>query len=304
MIRLRFKSASVVTVSPAINNGSGHSGCLRHPERSGRASVAFLLVLFLLCCVVLVPITRRYLTEQSSKGDIYALDAGSIEDDFSADSVAIRQWHNVPGFEKRLAQFETVFWEPDDTASLRSWLQSQSDLPGSTVLEVGTGTGLVALWCSHLGARRVVATDINPAAVVNAKYNAMRLGVGEVDFRLVAQTDFEQPGAFGAIRADERFEFIISNPPWEDEPVEEIAAYALYDTGFQLLDDLLEHSADHLKPNGKLLLVYGARTAIERIQQRGPELGWKIEVHDDRQLSELDAVFLPGMLLELTRRDD
>ena len=42
-------------------------------------------------------------------------------------------------------------------------------------LEIGTGTGILGILCLQNGADEVVATDINPAAVANARYNAAML---------------------------------------------------------------------------------------------------------------------------------
>lgn len=211
----------------------------------------------------------------------------------------IKAWHFVDGFAHELAQFDTVFWEPRDTTSLRSYLSNDPSLAGARVLEIGTGTGLVALWCAQRGAAQVIATDINPQAVANAGYNAELLGLADrIEVRWVPADD---PAPFRVVAEDERFDVIISNPPWEDAPIEEIAAAALYDPNFQLLNGILTESPRFLKPTGKLLLAYGALTAIERILATAPQLGWQVKVCDERQLDSLPEVFVPGVLLELTR---
>lgn len=53
-------------------------------------------------------------------------------------------------------------------ALLQAW-RSQS--PPETVLDVGTGSGILALAAAHLGALRVVGVDIDPVAVSVAKAN-------------------------------------------------------------------------------------------------------------------------------------
>ena len=214
-------------------------------------------------------------------------------------ALRIKAWHFVDGFTHELAQFDTVFWEPRDTTSLRGYLSNDSSLAGTRVLEIGTGTGLVALWCAQLGAAQVIATDINPQAVANAGYNAELLGLADrIEVRWVPA---DNPTPFAVVAEHERFDVIISNPPWEDAPIEEIAAAALYDPNFQLLTGILTESPRYLKPNGKLLLAYGALTAIERILATAPQLGWQVKVCDERQLESLPEVFVPGVLLELTR---
>ena len=59
-------------------------------------------------------------------------------------------------------------------------LAALSDLlaarPGVTVLDVGTGSGLLAIAAHKLGARRVAASDNDPVAVEVARENATRNG--------------------------------------------------------------------------------------------------------------------------------
>ena len=53
----------------------------------------------------------------------------------------------VDGFPERIAVFQTVFWEPRDTTSLRELIATTDLVRGKTVLEIGTGSGLVSLCC-------------------------------------------------------------------------------------------------------------------------------------------------------------
>ena len=47
-----------------------------------------------------------------------------------------------------------------------------ADLSGKTVLDHGTGTGVLAIFAKHLGAAEVIAVDIDEKSVENAKENA------------------------------------------------------------------------------------------------------------------------------------
>jgi len=61
------------------------------------------------------------------------------------------------------------------------------------------------------GARKVVATDINPMAVKNARFNAEQLGLAErFEVRLVPPDD---AGAYSVIQASERFDLVIYKRP-------------------------------------------------------------------------------------------
>ncbi len=57
------------------------------------------------------------------------------------------------------------------------------ELAGRSVLDVGTGSGVLAIAAARLGARRVVALDIDPLAVEAAGRNAAANGV-DVEVRL------------------------------------------------------------------------------------------------------------------------
>jgi methylase of polypeptide subunit release factors len=209
----------------------------------------------------------------------------------------IVRWVKVSELPRDLAIMDSVFWEPDDTISLRSLIMNTEEMKDASVLEVGTGSGLVSLCCVQAGARTVIATDLNPAAVANARDNAATFGFDDrLEVRLVPRRD---PGAWTVIRPDETFDFIISNPPWENQKPVSVEQFALYDPDFQLLDSLVEGARRRLKPDGRMWLAYGCVTAIRRIQEVAAREALECRVLDERKLEELPEVFLPGMLIEL-----
>lgn len=94
-------------------------------------------------------------------------------------------------------------------------LAALSDLlgarPGADVLDVGTGSGLLAIAAAKLGAGRVVANDVDPVAVDVARENAARNGA-EVD--VTAAPAGEIPGPFDVVVAN-----ILANTLVELAPV-------------------------------------------------------------------------------------
>jgi ribosomal protein L11 methyltransferase len=71
--------------------------------------------------------------------------------------------------------------------------------PGASVLDVGTGSGLLAIAAGKLGSGRVAAIDNDPVAVRVAAENAARNGVVlELDGRALS----EVPGSFGLVVAN------------------------------------------------------------------------------------------------------
>jgi methylase of polypeptide subunit release factors len=213
--------------------------------------------------------------------------------------IRFRSWHEVEGFPVEVAQFETVFWEPQVTTSLRKLIRKAPLVRNKTVLEIGTGTGLLSLLCLQEGATRAVATDINPAAIENARYNADMLGVANrLETRLVPLDNSE---AFSVVDDFEQFDLIISNPPWENDKPKTIDLYAYYDRDFALMRSLIEGLDKHLAVDGRVLLAYGCVTAIEEVKRLSHEHGFSVRVLDERRLEDSPEIFLPGMLLELRR---
>ena len=53
------------------------------------------------------------------------------------------------------------------------------DLKGKHVIDIGTGSGILALAAARAGAASVVAADINPNAALNATENARANGFGD-----------------------------------------------------------------------------------------------------------------------------
>jgi release factor glutamine methyltransferase len=73
------------------------------------------------------------------------------------------------------------------------------------VLDMGTGSGICALFAARI-ARRVVAVDINPAAISCVRVNALLNG-------LDARVDAREGDLFGPV-AGERFDVVLFNPPF------------------------------------------------------------------------------------------
>ena len=71
--------------------------------------------------------------------------------------------------------------------------------PGSAVLDVGTGSGLLAIAARKLGAGRVAANDDDPVAVAVAAENAARNGA---EFELTGATAGDIPGTFDLVVAN------------------------------------------------------------------------------------------------------
>lgn len=136
------------------------------------------------------------------------------------------------------------------------------DGPAGAVVDIGTGTGAIALSLAAEGTfARVVATDVSAEALSLARENAARCG-------LDSRVEFRCGSLFGALRAEERFAAIVSNPPYvaeRDRPSlapevrEHEPALALFGgaDGLAVLKDLIAGAAGYLEPGGLLAVEIG-----------------------------------------------
>jgi release factor glutamine methyltransferase len=125
---------------------------------------------------------------------------------------------------------------------------------GKSVLEIGTGSGIISVYAARLGAKRVVSTDISEVALKNADQNAERFDVASViETRLVPPSDMS---AYSVIKPGESFDIIISNPPYslDLEAEKNTAVTDRGDLGFSIVRGL----ETHLAPGGRALLYYGS----------------------------------------------
>lgn len=110
-----------------------------------------------------------------------------------------------------------------ETTSLLINMLLSAHLTDKIVLDHGTGTGVLAIFAKHLGAKQVIAVDIDEKSVENAKENAALNGE-DIDVRL---GDTVPEGKYDLILANIHRNVLLAN----------MSAYAT-----------------HLMPNGELWL--------------------------------------------------
>lgn len=151
--------------------------------------------------------------------------------------------------------------------------------PTRTVLDLGTGSGVIGLSLAHelpVDGTFVWITDASPDALDVARANLAGLGRAGRNVRV------GEGSWFDAVPAGERFDVIVSNPPYVElgsPDVEQIVtdwepASALF-AGADGLDDirhLVEASFERLVPGGWLVVEIGAtqrRAVRELLDCRG-----------------------------------
>jgi len=139
-----------------------------------------------------------------------------------------------------------------------------------SLLEIGTGTGIVALF-SALNGAEVSATDINPDSIKNANYNFQEHNVQIKTYC----GDMYEP-----LPPEKKFDFIFWNHPFNcgDNPNEELLLRSGFDFQYKDLKEYILKAHLHLKPQGKLLLGTGNFALLFKIKNIVKEHGYKINL--------------------------
>lgn len=108
----------------------------------------------------------------------------------------------VPSHPDPVAGLEQYTTPSPIAADLLYRALAHGDLRGRDVLDLGCGTGILAIGAALLGADGVVGVDVDEGAIAVARQSATRLGVG-VRFEVERAEDVE-----------ERFDVVVMNPPF------------------------------------------------------------------------------------------
>ncbi len=133
-----------------------------------------------------------------------------------------------------------------------------SDTP--QVLDIGTGAGVIAVTVAlEVPQCKMTALDISAEALEVARKNANDLGSETIEF---SRSDL-----FSALNAQDRFDLILSNPPYiadgeyDGLPPEVKAdpriALTSGDRGLDIIENLIDQAPGHLKPGGKFMFEIG-----------------------------------------------
>jgi putative methylase len=117
-------------------------------------------------------------------------------------SELVRLLQRVPGFPDARAALEQVATPAEAAATLLELAARRDGLEGRSVLDLGCGTGRLALGAAALGADPVVGVDIDPGAVELARSAATAAGL-DVTFEV---------GPVASVRT--AAEVVVMNPPF------------------------------------------------------------------------------------------
>lgn len=141
-------------------------------------------------------------------------------------------------------------------------------------LDVGVGSGVIAVTVAlEVPTSHVIALDISPEALAVARRNGSQLCRG---FRI----EFRQSNLFAAVRDSERFDVIVSNPPYIAEPdyptlmpevlADPKIAMTAGEEGLDIIKVLVAKAPDHLAPGGRLMfeIGYGQAEKVAKLTEQ------------------------------------
>lgn len=156
---------------------------------------------------------------------------------------------------------------PDTEVLVNVAAEKAIALESPAIVDLGTGSGIVAILIARLCPRaQVTAVNVSSVALDVARVNAQRHGVN-IRFR---------EGDWYAPLGDERFDLIVSNPPYvvagdphlqqnglPFEPIQALTDGIVGGDGLACIRRLIDGASAHLHTGGWLLMEHGYDQAVE-----------------------------------------
>jgi release factor glutamine methyltransferase len=167
----------------------------------------------------------------------------------------------------------------------------------SNFLDVGTGSGCIPIAiAAHAKETRGTAVDISEKALAVARANVEKNKFSE-------RIELRKSDLFSEIASDEKFDLIVSNPPYipsaeietlQPEVRDHDPRLALDggDDGLTIYQRLAREAIIHLNPEGRLMFEFGDGQA-ESLRSFFTEAGWKVHAIL-RDLSQRERIFVAG----------
>jgi release factor glutamine methyltransferase len=171
---------------------------------------------------------------------------------------------------------------PDSELVVMECLALAKPLAAPRICDIGTGSGNLAVAIAkHQPGAQVTAVDISADALAIARRNAEKHGAAE-------RIAFVQSDLFNSLETVDRFDFVVSNPPYipaselQGLPVgvrdyEPHLALSGGPDGFQMADRLFAEAAAFLKPGGWLIIEIGAPQEAATRQRLAAHGGYQLE---------------------------
>lgn len=149
-----------------------------------------------------------------------------------------------------------VTYQPrEDSLLLDNYLE-EKEIDGKEVLDMGTGSGILAVTAAENGAE-VTAVDIDPEALQEAREYAREMEMEESIY-------FAESDLFENVSSD--FDLIVFNPPYLQG--ENYLALEGGEKGIELTVEFLEAADDYLREDGEVVFVASSRSDVGSLRQK------------------------------------
>lgn len=175
---------------------------------------------------------------------------------------------------RRFIVNEGVF-PPTHFAATGIFARNLPYVSGASFLEIGCGTGVIAVMAALKGCAPVVASDISEAAVLNTQANVDR-------HQVAGLVSCRHGDLFDVLQPHERFDIIFWSSPFTfvpaDHQLDEDIMRAFFDPGYEAHRRFLSQAHQYLAPEGKLLLGFGSIGDEDRLAKLLADHGYVHEV--------------------------
>lgn len=178
--------------------------------------------------------------------------------------------------------YRGVFWPFEDSKPLVAYLREHSAaISGKRVLDVCTGSGVIAVFAAYCGASRVVALDSNPEAVRCAQANTARHGFSEV-------IDVRLSDMFWALRNGEQFDVITANLPFRDMPAAGLVERTMWDHALETNRKFFAIVGNYLTPDGIVYFSQANFGALSKVMGFAAAAGFQAHLVGENKMSLYD----------------
>jgi release factor glutamine methyltransferase len=178
----------------------------------------------------------------------------------------------------RLIDIDTdddVYNPSDDSYML---LRIAEVTPGETFLEIGSGTGLIAIHAAKMGAK-VTATDVNPHAVELTRRNAAK---NRAQIQVLQSDLFEKVTGY--------FDVIAFNPPYLPGDSNSTSwierSWSGGGKGSEVSVSFLDQAWRHLAPSGRIYMVLSSLTGLTSVLKAAKERYASEKLEEQRMFFE------------------
>ncbi|MDR3222699.1 MAG: methyltransferase [Methanobrevibacter sp.] len=184
----------------------------------------------------------------------------------------------------------TKVYEPSDD----SYLLSENLIieKGDEVLDIGTGSGIIAISASTL-AKSVIATDIN--------YDALKLAEKNIKINKIENISLCFGNLFQPVK-NKKFDLILFNPPYlptdKTDILEDNLNYAFDGgiDGMKTINPFLNQVKNHLKYGGRVQMIQSSLSKIQETINKLEKIGFVVEITASERFFFEEIVLITGTL--------